>query len=174
MRIPVSVKSALLQPEERLLSILKYIDLSVDPATRWYLVWKRYLDDVVGRVGGLGGDPGTIDPDPNGGIIAKPVGKGEKRACGTVCEVIYGRCGEFKGFKLESGEGEKRFECLEEGVGKLVEGLCESGRRVCVCYKGCEVLEIIVEKGAKRRENCGCEKKGDYHDFAGCGEHEHE
>lgn len=131
------------------------------------------MDDVTDRVGNVGGNPGIIEPDPDGGIIAKPIGKGEKRVCGTVCEVLYCRWGEFKGFRLESNEGEKRFECLEEGVGKLVEILCESGRRVCVCYKGCEVLEIIVQKGKRHRDDCDCEKKGNHHGHGGCGEREH-
>jgi hypothetical protein len=132
------------------------------------------LDDVIGRVSGLGGDPGSVAGDPNGGVTPKPVGNGGKRVCGMVCEVVYGSCGEFKGFKLETDEGEKRFECMEEGIGNLVERLCESGRRICVCYKGCEVLEIAVEKSVRHREDCGCEKKHTHQHCHGGFEESHE
>jgi hypothetical protein len=112
---PSAPKPALPPPEEHLLSILKYIDLNVDPTTRWYLVWKRYLDDIIGRVGDLGGDPGSTLPDPNGGVIPNPIGDRRKKVCGTICEVCFDRCGCFKGFKLQTEKGREGLSVQNRG-----------------------------------------------------------
>lgn len=178
LQVPVSTKGLILPSEERLLSILKYIDQSVDPSTRWYLVWKRYLSDIIGRVGDLGGDPGSVLPDPNGGVTPNPFGDGRKKACGRICEVVFDKYGCFKRFKLRVEGGERWFESKEEGLGRLVDGICEREQRVCVYYRGCEVLEIAVEKGRSHvhgheHKGCGCDEKHDGKlPECGCKEHD--
>src|SRR5436190_5279294 len=147
LQIPVSTKALLLPPEERLLSILRYIGLSIDPTTRWYLVWKRYLDDIAGRVGDLGGDPIGVIPDPNGGVIPNPISVGGKKVCGTICEVFFDRCGCFKGFKLATDHGETRFECKEEGLGRLVEEICKRVIGFVFSIRDARCLRLPLRKG---------------------------
>jgi hypothetical protein len=64
----ISTKDILLFPEERLLAWLKW-RLTVTPAqSRWLPVLQRYTALVSGRVEGLGGDPGQIQPSPTGTV----------------------------------------------------------------------------------------------------------
>lgn len=60
LEIPVSTKAAMLADEERTLSILRYIEQSVPFETKWWPVFKRYVDIYIGRVSGMGGDPGLV------------------------------------------------------------------------------------------------------------------
>ncbi|HEX8069456.1 MAG TPA: M14 family zinc carboxypeptidase [Pyrinomonadaceae bacterium] len=64
--IPVETREALLEPEERLLSVLRWIALAIPQDNRWYPVFSRYLDQVGVRVRDLGGDPDEIAPSPDG------------------------------------------------------------------------------------------------------------
>jgi hypothetical protein len=64
--IPVSSKSALLEPELRLLSVLRWIQDAIPLYSRWYPVFDRYVTQVAGRVRDLGGDPDQAKADPNG------------------------------------------------------------------------------------------------------------
>ena len=49
------------------LAVLRWIADAVPVGNRWYPVLRRYLGFVGGRVTGLGGDPGSIEPSPTGG-----------------------------------------------------------------------------------------------------------
>jgi hypothetical protein len=64
--IPVSTKGELLEPEVRLLSVLRWIQDAIPLHSRWYPVFDRYLDQVAGRVRDMGGDPDAVKADPNG------------------------------------------------------------------------------------------------------------
>jgi hypothetical protein len=64
--IPVVATGVLLRPEERLLSILRWIAEAIPPGNRWHPVFVRYLDQVADRVTALGGDPDQIGPSPTG------------------------------------------------------------------------------------------------------------
>lgn len=64
--IPVGTKEALLEPEERLLSVLRWIAKSIPHDNRWYPVFLRYLEQVARRVRDLGGDPDLIAASPDG------------------------------------------------------------------------------------------------------------
>ena len=66
LTIPVSTKGLLLEREERLLSVLRWIAEAIPADSRWHPVFVRYLDLVGGRVSGLGGDPDQITPSPDG------------------------------------------------------------------------------------------------------------
>jgi len=70
--IPVSIKELMLEPEERLLSILRWILKSIPTTDRWYPVFSRYVGEIANRVDGLGGDSDGIRPSPNGDGRPKP------------------------------------------------------------------------------------------------------
>ncbi len=60
LEIPVSTKALMLPDEERTLSILRHIEQSVPLESKWWPVFRRYVDLHAGRVAGMGGDPTTI------------------------------------------------------------------------------------------------------------------
>jgi hypothetical protein len=66
LEIPVGTKALLLRDEERTLSILRHIEQSVPLETKWWPVFRRYVDLQAGRVAGLGGDPTIIVPTGDG------------------------------------------------------------------------------------------------------------
>jgi hypothetical protein len=66
LEIPVSTKAAMLPDEERNLSILRHIEQSVPLETKWWPVFRRYIDLQAGRVAGMGGDPTIIVPTGDG------------------------------------------------------------------------------------------------------------
>ena len=67
LSIPVASKPFLLVREERDLSVLRWIAQAIPHHSRWYLVFKRYLKVIAGRVTTFGGDPWHILPSPTGG-----------------------------------------------------------------------------------------------------------
>ena len=69
LTIPVKTDPEILPAELDKLAVLRYIQLTIPAASRWHELFKRYVDGVVGRVRGLGGDPTAIEPSPYG---AKP------------------------------------------------------------------------------------------------------
>jgi hypothetical protein len=126
VRIPVTVKSVMLRPEEDTLAILKWRLQEVSPINRWHPVLARYASYVAGRVDGLGGDSGSIPPSPGGapagqGRPPKP-GHGHVREfTGKVAAVVYDRFGDFDGFELRTRSGdEHRFSGCERGMEGLV------------------------------------------------------
>jgi len=66
MTIPVQTDPEMLPGEIAKLSVMKYIQQTVPAASRWYGIFKRYVDEIAGRVRGLGVDPNTVNPSPNG------------------------------------------------------------------------------------------------------------
>ena len=64
--IPVSTRRDLLATEERTLSILRHIELTVPIETKWWPVFRRLVEIHTGRVAGLGGDPTKIIPTGDG------------------------------------------------------------------------------------------------------------
>ena len=79
LTIPVSTKGALLAGEERLLSLLRWIQLAIPMQSRWFLVFNRYVDEQADRVRDMGGDPDAVGADPNGDWkhVIPSGGKGE-------------------------------------------------------------------------------------------------
>jgi hypothetical protein len=67
MTIPVKTDPEILPGEIAKLSVMKYIQQTVPVGSRWYGIFKRYVDEIAGRVRGLGGDPNAVKPSPNGG-----------------------------------------------------------------------------------------------------------
>ncbi len=127
--IPVSTRSLLFEPETRLLSVLRWILGGIPAGDRWFLPFKRYVAEVGQRVGGFGGDPGSVKPDPNGlpgGFgIKDPDGpdptKPRRSAEGKVISLLYDRWGDFEGFILDTGGRKLRFESREHTIEDLAE-----------------------------------------------------
>ena len=64
--IPVRTDQEMLPTEIRKLSVLRYIQQTIPTSSRWYSIFERYLDQIAARVRGLGGDPNTVKPSPDG------------------------------------------------------------------------------------------------------------
>jgi murein tripeptide amidase MpaA len=135
LSIPVSTKSAILADEERLLSVLRYIYLSIPATERWHPVWKRYLDQIAGRVRALGGDPGQITPSPSGEGWKHPPSPGERRICrtGKITGLVFDRYGDFEGFLLDTEDGEYTYTTRERDLADLAERAWRERLRITVC-----------------------------------------
>lgn len=109
----------------------RYDVLVRQTVSRWYPVFQRYLQQLGGRVQGMGGDPGTILPSgygdvpglggaTGGGVGGLGGGKGAHEYSGKVTGLIYDHFGDFEGFLLEVtcdevvrfNSKERRVECL--------------------------------------------------------------
>lgn len=66
LTIPVRTKEAILAPEQRLLSNLRWIERAIPLTDRWYSIFRRYVSQVASRVDGLGGDSSNVAPSPSG------------------------------------------------------------------------------------------------------------
>lgn len=132
--IPVSVKSEMLIPEERNLSVLRWIQQSIPASSRWYPVFQRYIGQLIGRVTALGGNGNSVPPTQTGiwpGLpgTGKGTGKGQGHEphgpssfTGKVDAIIYDHFGDFEAFVLETFAGERhRFDSHEPAVHKLVQ-----------------------------------------------------
>jgi hypothetical protein len=101
--INVKTKDTILFNEERLLATLRWMILKMSVKNRWYPVLQRYIDQVVGRVQGFGGDPGQIIPSPTGTVSGLPHpsddGDDDKddQISGKVKGLIFDCSGDFKG-----------------------------------------------------------------------------
>ena len=64
--IPVSKASLLLSKETQTYSIMSHIGTTIPSTNRWYPIFQRYLGFLAERIDGLGGDSGSIHPNPDG------------------------------------------------------------------------------------------------------------
>ncbi len=150
LTIPVSTKQALLASEERRLSVLRWIEQAIPADDRWYLVFKRYVDQMAKRVGDMGGEPDKVIANPNGnwhkGDSHHPEhphepdkgqekGRGERQRAysGKIAGLRYDRYGDFSGFLLDTEDGERRFDSREEEMEELVQ-LAWTERIFCTVY----------------------------------------
>jgi hypothetical protein len=129
MKIDVATKHALLPGEERLLSILRWIELAVPVESRWYRVFRRYVDQIAHRVRFMGGDPAAVGPTPDGdwqhlgygkGRGREPAGEQRLRFEGKVASLTYDRFGDFTGFTLDTEDGQRRFHNAEPAMERVV------------------------------------------------------
>jgi hypothetical protein len=136
--IPVSTKDEMLVPEERLLSVMRWIGETIPPDSRWYPVFLRYLGQLAGRVGGLGGHPDQVPPTGSGtwpglwpvrhpGRHEPPGVLGHERLwfTGKIDAIVYDHFGDFEAFILQTCDGEqRRFDSHEPEVHNLVRRAC--------------------------------------------------
>jgi hypothetical protein len=93
---------------ERLYAVLLWIAEAIIPGDRWYPVFQRYLGQLGGRISGLGGNPGRIQPSPSGQVPGLPLPKPPEEAeeiFGKIEAIIYDHFGDFEGFILETETG---------------------------------------------------------------------
>jgi hypothetical protein len=129
--IPVLSEGVMLAPEERRLSVLRWILKAIPDSDRWFQVFNRYVDQVAIRVKALGGDPDRIQPSPSGD--RRPI---ELELCitGKVCEVIFDCFGDFEGFILEDCKNEHHpFKSRENQIGNLIMKACKERFLITVC-----------------------------------------
>ncbi|MDT4972806.1 MAG: hypothetical protein QOG22_2949 [Pseudonocardiales bacterium] len=168
LTIPVSTKAALLGDEMRALSIFRKIEAGIPIESRWYPVFRRYIDQLVGRVSGMGGDPNKVGPTDDGdwqhtgghggdgGRDRDTGGRDEHdqdcddldRLVGKVSGLVYDRFGDFSGFHLETGTCEHREVCsTEQRVEQLARTAWQQRSTVHVVVKGshgCCLVRLTV------------------------------
>jgi Pro-kumamolisin, activation domain len=145
--IPVSTRSAMLVPEERTLSVMRWIQESIPATSRWYPVFQRYLGQLAERVSALGGNPNTIPPTQNGlwpglGAHPRPGGAappalplGDATVIGKIESIIYDHFGDFEAFRLITATGQlHRFESREQAVLRIVQRAWEERIAVAVTF----------------------------------------
>jgi hypothetical protein len=136
LSIPVETKAALLAPEERLLSVLRWIAEGIPHQNRWHPVMRRYLEQIAGRVSALGGDPSAIAPSSRGdGGRLRPRHErreGRLHYSGKVAGLMFDRFGDFEGFLLDTEDGERILLSREREIEKLVERAWRERLRITV------------------------------------------
>jgi len=136
LSIPVETTAALLGPEERLLSVLRWIAKGIPHHNRWHPVMRRYLEQVAGRVLALGGDPSSIAPSSrgDGGRIRPRHERREGRLSytGKVAGLMFDRFGDFEGFLLDTEDGERTLLTREREIEVLVERAWRERLRITV------------------------------------------
>src|SRR5260221_8021328 len=141
LAIPIHTKEVLLEPEERLLSLLRWVQKAIPKQSRWFSVFERYLGYIGDRVTGFGGDPANIPASPFGNAETKPCEAEDRIYCtGKVSSLIFDRFGDFEGFVLETDEGHRRFDSRDQDVGILIERAWKERLRV----------KVIMESGHSR------------------------
>jgi kumamolisin len=148
--IPVRTKDTMLAAEEQLLSLLRWIELSIPATDRWYLVFQRYVSQIGQRVQGLGGNPGQIQPSPIGqGLPTQPPSEITKEFSGKVASLIFDRFGDFSGFVLDTAEGDRRFVSREKEIEILADRIWRDRIRTTVVTEAdnpLRPLEIILRE----------------------------
>ncbi|MGD0242299.1 MAG: S53 family peptidase [Streptosporangiaceae bacterium] len=111
LTVPVKTEEALLEPEERLLAIMRWIGEGIPPSDRWSPVFDRYVTQIADRVAGFGGDPAQIPPSATGSIphLRHHARRHEVAVTGKVAGLVYDRFGDFEGFLLTTNAGHDRF-----------------------------------------------------------------
>ena len=111
MTIQVETKDRMLAPEERSLSVMRWIQQGIPAASRWTPVFQRYVAQIAERVSGLGGNPALVQASPSGqGLLsAQPATQGGLPSgpgfTGKVIAIKYDRFGDFEGFALRTEHG---------------------------------------------------------------------
>lgn len=138
LTIPVKRKEVLLVNEERDLSVLRWIGEAIPHHSRWYPVFRRYLEQIAGRVKVFGGDPTEILPSPSGEGRRKrphhrePEHEERKAFTGKIAGLIFDRFGDFEGFLLDTEDGERQFFSREREVEELAERVWRERLRIIV------------------------------------------
>jgi hypothetical protein len=123
-------------------------------------VFRRYIDQLIGRVSGMGGDPAKVGPTGDGDW-QRPGGhdeddhdhdhdhdRGRELLVGKVCGLTYDRFGDFTGFDIETAEC-RRYQvcCTEQRVEQLARTAWRERSTVTVLRTGerdCCLVRITV------------------------------
>ena len=132
LTVPVKAKGILLAPEERDLSVLRWIGEAVPQQSRWHLVFRRYLEQIAERVKAFGGNPVGILPSPTGDGGRKHPPEEHEAFTGKISGLIFDRFGDFEGFLLDTEDGERRFLSRERDVAELAERVWRDRLRITV------------------------------------------
>jgi murein tripeptide amidase MpaA len=95
--IPVTTKASLLEPERRLLSVLRFMVASIPQSDRWHPVFHRYLGVVAGRVNALGGDADRVGPSTKGDWRAAARCRSAAAAAATILAAAVTSLGTLSG-----------------------------------------------------------------------------
>lgn len=159
LTIPVKTKRVLLEREERLLSVFRWIAEAIPLSNRWHPVFVRFLEQLGQRVTAFGGDPTLILPSPTGeGKRRRPHEPETQEGLeltGKISGLIFDHFGDFEGFLLETTEGQHRFRSRELDVAELTERAWRERLRVTVIADDEEPdrpLTIIIRKPPARFE----------------------
>jgi hypothetical protein len=98
--IPVQTKAVLLEPEQRLLSVLRWISRSIPRDNRWRPVFDRYLEQIAGRVDALGGDSRHLSASSSGDWKAGARCKSWGRFVAALLGVLLASFGSLTGAAL--------------------------------------------------------------------------
>ncbi|MCW2755441.1 MAG: hypothetical protein JWQ32_2852 [Marmoricola sp.] len=151
VKIPVSTGPVMRPAEETTLAILKARLEGWSHSDRWYPVLVRYIEYLEGRLTGIGGDPAGIPPSLGGYKPGKlPSGPGrdgdhdgddkgpERRDgfTGKVTMLLYDRFGDFRGFVLDTEDGDRRFAAREPEIERIAKGAWAERILVSVFVEG--------------------------------------
>jgi hypothetical protein len=148
VRIPVATAESLLLPEENTLAIMRWRLAQRSPTDRWRPVLERYVDDLAGRVIGLGGNPDTIPPSPDGvPVRAKdPCGDLVEHA-GRVEQVGFDCHGRIEGFVLAGCCDRHEYVTRDPGLAELILRACRERLDLAVLsprHQPEDVVRVIV------------------------------
>jgi len=90
----------LLEPEERLLSVLRWISRSIPHDNRWHPVFHRYLEQIAGRVDALGGNSSQVSASSSGDWKAGARCNAWSRLLAAVLGVLLASLGSLTGAAL--------------------------------------------------------------------------
>lgn len=143
IEVPVSTKALLLADEARQLSVMRWIQSAIPVGSRWFLVFQRYVEQLVGRVREMGGDPDKVVADPDGNWQHTHDGDGDDgqggdddsgddghrdddrghrpsaRHTGKIVGLVHNRYGEFDGFTLDTERELRWYEGAERAMADL-------------------------------------------------------
>jgi hypothetical protein len=135
--IPVSNRKVMLPEEVRRLALLRYMYSSIPVDDPWYLVFTRYIRQVVSRVKDLGGDPTTIPPS-----IDDPT---EDCFTGKVCHITYNKNGDLESFIVKNKHKEHIFNNSEKGIECIIRDAFDKCLTITVCKVGSNVNHVSIE-----------------------------
>lgn len=138
--IQVETKDVMLVPEERSLSVMRWIQEAIPATSRWAAVFQRYVAQIAERVSGVGGNPALITASPSGQGVppvkpVKPAGTTQPGTgfTGKVIGIKYDRFGDFEGFALRTEQGaEHCFQSREYEIEALVQRAWSERIRITV------------------------------------------
>jgi hypothetical protein len=110
----VQTRREILPIIERAQTNLRRVIGTIPHENRWYPVIRRYLQQVTGKVIGLGGGQGEVGPGPHRHEHER---RGDHRRFeGKVAGLRYDRFGDFEGFWLRTEDDLRQFSTRERGM----------------------------------------------------------